>query len=201
MPDKPDSMDAPTSDELIRRAKKDFAPTVYSRTYRVVSRAEDIEKMVEETMNTDAMGEAMAQAMDAGTMTDMMDTLPPMDTTDRENRMASDRRSQAPTPRRVEHLTTTTTTSGPVPEASYPSGSAGNSGTGGGNAALRAVGVFLLLAMGGLWILLLIGAVQDPDNAGSVIGGGVVLTAIPLLLAFLLLRKSRKPQGPSGFIS
>ncbi|MCL1598973.1 MAG: hypothetical protein M3094_07300, partial [Actinomycetia bacterium] len=190
MPDRSDKPEMPSSDELIRRAKRDFAPTVYSRTYQVVSRAEDIEKMVEETMNTDAIGEAMAEAM----ATDSV-----MDPADGSDWMMSGSRPQAPTPQRSRPVLSTQSSSAPM--APYPASSSETSRRGGGNTVLLAVGWFLLIAMAGVWVLLLIGAAQDPDNAGSVIGGGVVLTAIPLILAFLIFRAARRSKPSQGIIS
>jgi len=196
MPETPGGRDTPSSDELIRRAKEDFAPTVYSRTYRVVSRAEDIEAMVEETLHTDAMAQAMAESL-----AEEMDPETMMGS--RAARDAVMSRSSRPSPARpvehaprVEHIQ--------VSPSGFPSSSpvaTGSDGGSTGGSALGALGVFILLAVAGLWALLLIGVVQDPGDAGDVIGGGVVLTAIPLLIGFLLIRKSRKPKQPQGLIT
>jgi hypothetical protein len=188
--------DTPSSEELIKRAKADFAPTVYSRTYTVISRAEDIEAMIEETMNSGAiaemMAENMAEAMDAEAM---LEPGVGPDVRMPEFRRPSTGRPPEHAPR-VEHMQ--------VPPAPLPSDSPvgfGSDAGADGNGALRAVGLFILLAIAGFWLLLLIGAVQDPDNAGSVIGGGIVLTAIPFVIAVLLIRRARKAKQSQGLIT
>lgn len=196
MPDTPGGRDTPTSDELIRRAKEDFAPTVYSRTYRVVSRAEDIEAMVETTMHTDAMAQAMAESMAEEMDPDTM--LGPgaaRDVVMSRRRMPSPARPVEHAPR-VEHIQAS--------PLGFPSDSplaTRSDGGSTGGSALRALGIFILLAVAGLWALLLVGVAQDPSDAGDVIGGGVVLTAIPLLIGFLFIRKGRKPKQPQGLIT
>jgi hypothetical protein len=188
--------DTPSSDELIRRAKEDFAPTVYSRSYRVVSRAEDIEAMVEETMRTGAMGQAMAESMAEEMDPDTMmasGNVPDVMVPQRPRRPQPRPVEHAP---RVEHLQ--------VSPSGFPSDSTAAPGsddgsTGGG--VLRALGLFIFLAIAGVWFLLLVGVAQDPGDAGDAIVGGILVTAIPLAIAFLLIRRARKLKQPTGLIT
>ncbi|VAV97055.1 hypothetical protein MNBD_ACTINO01-691 [hydrothermal vent metagenome] len=192
--------DTPTSDELIKRAKRDFAPTVYSRTYTVVSRAEDIEKMVAETMNTDAIAKAMAETMDPDAMMDPSTSMGGMMSRPDEPMVPERARRMPSAPRPPVPVTPTQ----PVPATAYPTGfggSDGRSGNASGKPVLRAFGLFILLALAGLWVLLIIGAVGSPDEAASILGGGVVLTAVPFIVALLLLRAARRAKPTQGIIS
>ncbi len=189
--------DTPSSDELIKRAKRDFAPTVYSRTYTVVSRSEDIEKMVAETMNTDAIAKAMAETMDPDAMMDPSTSMGGMMSRP-DDSMVSERARRMPgTPRPPVPVTPMQ----PAPAAAYPSGFGGTGENASGKPVLRALGLLILLALAGLWVLLIIGAAGNPDEAASVLGGGVVLTAIPFIVALLLLRAGRRAKPTQGIIS
>ncbi len=189
--------DTPTSDELIKRAKRDFAPTVYSRTYTVVSRAEDIEKMVAETMNTDAIAKAMAETMDPDAMMDPSTSMGGMMSRPDEP-MVSERARRMPSAPRTP---VPVTSMQPVPATAPPTGFGGTGENASGKPVLRAFGLFILLALAGLWVLLIIGAAGSPDEAASVLGGGLVLTVIPFIVALLLLRAARRAKPTQGIIS
>jgi len=92
---------------------------------------------------------------------------------------------------RTEHLVvaprSVRTVSVPVPPAAAASGSLTGSGL-----WLRVVGRILLGFVAVIWVLLLIGAIDNPDDLGTAIGGGAVTTLVPFLLGLVLLRAGKR---------
>ena len=76
---------------------------------------------------------------------------------------------------------------GPIPAASYTAG--GTTGTG---LWMRIVGNLLLGFVAVIWVLLLIGAIDNPDDLGGAIGGGAASTFVPFLLGLVLRRAGKR---------
>jgi len=62
----------------------------------------------------------------------------------------------------------------------------------GGSKAWRTFGIVTLIAVGLLWALLILGLVDDPTDAGSTLGGGAVLTGIPIGIGVYSLRRGAR---------
>lgn len=62
----------------------------------------------------------------------------------------------------------------------------------GGGTAWKVFGVVLLVFVGVFWALLLLGIALDPEDAGSALLGGVVVSAIPVGLAIVFFRRGAR---------
>ena len=83
----------------------------------------------------------------------------------------------------------TRTVSVPVPPSPFNTGSPTGSGR-----WMRVAGNLLLGVVAVIWVLLLIGTIDNPDDLGETIGGGAVMTLVPLLFG-LVLRRAGKRRG------
>lgn len=169
----------PSSDELIRRAKE---------TLHLES--DDFLPKVDQDL-TD-MGVPMGDALFAGdeSLDETMPTASPVRTapTGDVARQGRVRRVASSTldplvvaPRGVR------TVSVPVPPSPFSSGSTTNPGR-----WMRVLGTIILGAVAVFWVILLIGAVDNPDDLGEVIGGGVALTLVPVLFGTILRRAGQR---------
>lgn len=95
-----------------------------------------------------------------------------------------------------------TAPSHPSPPPTYPSGRnvapvrervvpAQESAPGGGR-GWRILGIAILVPIAALWALLFVGLALDPQDAGEVIGGAVILTAIPIGIGVFALRRAAR---------
>ena len=169
----------PSSDELIRRAKEtlsldrdDFLPKI----------DQDIADMGVSIGGVQFRGDA---SPDETTPTASSVRTPPTGDVYRETRVrrvdssTQDRLVVAPRDAR--------TVSVPVPPAAFSSGSSANSGR-----WMRVLGSIILAGVAVFWVFLLIGTVDNPDDLGEVIGGGVGLTVVPFLFGTILRRAGRR---------
>lgn len=62
----------------------------------------------------------------------------------------------------------------------------------GGGRVWRIIGIAILVPIAALWALLLVGLALDPEDAGSVIGGAVILTGIPIGIGILALKRAAR---------
>lgn len=159
--------DTPSSDEMIRRAKE----TLHLGT-------EDYVPKVEQELAE--IGVSIAD-VSFPTNDDMLD----------ETRSVTPPVRSRPTSIAQPARTTRVLSAGPVPPAVYTTGASATAGRG-----LRIVGNVLLAFVALMWVLLLIGVAGDPDDAGAAIGGGAVMTTVPLLLG-LIFRRAGKRRATS----
>jgi hypothetical protein len=169
----------PSSDELIRRAKEnlhlerdDFLPKVdRDRSDLGVSMAYD------PSMSDEPLDETMPTASSVRT--------PPTGNVTRQARArrveSSNEDPLVITPRAPR------TISVPVPPSPFSSGSPGSPGR-----WMRILGTIILGAVAVFWVFLLIGAVDNPDDLGEAIGGGVGLTLVPVLFGVILRRAGQR---------
>ena len=168
----------PTSDELIRRAKEtlhlesdDFLPKV----------DQDLADMGVSIGDGQFGGD---ESLDETTPTASSVRTPPTGDVYRQSRVrrvdSSTQDHLAMAPRDVG------TISVPVPPSPFSSGSA-NPGR-----WMRVLGTIILGAVAVFWVVLLIGAVDNPDDLGKVIGEGVGLTVVPFLFGTILRRAGQR---------
>ncbi len=179
-----------SSEEMIRRAKKklllakeDFLPQVDSDLSDMgmaiggvnFSMADEMVDEMPEEMPTPAMSDRMrVNQMTAQATRD----------TSRDRRVASS------TP---DHLVVTPRSepsySAPAPARPVNTGALTGSGR-----WMRVVGNLLVLFVAVMWGLLFIGLLDGPRDIGETVGGGVVITLVPLLFG-LVLRRAGKRRG------
>jgi hypothetical protein len=169
----------PSSDELIRRAKEtlhlesdDFLPKV----------DQDLADMGVSIGFGQFGGD---ESLDESTPTASSVRTPPTGDVYRQARVrrveSSTQDHLATAPRNVRTVTV------PVPPAAFSSGSSANSGR-----WMRILGTIILAGVAVFWVVLLIGTVDNPDDLGEVIGGGVGLTVVPFLFGTILRRAGRR---------
>lgn len=153
-------IETPSSDELIKRAKESL-----------LFAAEEESALVESPEAVDVASKSL-------TATDAVITQRPVQS----------RRKPAPAARRRADPFTeeqrprrTAQPSAPVPPSVPVTGS--RSGR-----FLRFAGTFILVMMALFWISLLIGIIDDPGAIGEILGGGVVLSVIPVIVGMSLRR-------------
>jgi hypothetical protein len=169
----------PSSDELIRRAKEnlhlerdDFLPKVdrdladlgVSMDYALSTSDESLDETMPaaSSVRTPPTGDFTRQA--------------------RVRRVASSNEDHLVTaPRGVR------TVSVPVPPSPFSSGGSENPGR-----WMRILGTIILGAVAVFWVFLLIGAVDNQDDLGEAIGGGVALTLVPVLFGVILRRAGQR---------
>jgi hypothetical protein len=78
-------------------------------------------------------------------------------------------------------------TLGPIPPSPVNSGTVTANGRG-----MRIVGNVLLGFVAVIWLLLLIGMIDNPDDRSGAIGGGMVSTLIPFVLGLVLRRAGKR---------
>jgi hypothetical protein len=178
--------DMPSSDAMIRRAKEtlvlekdDFLPKVD-------------EDLADRDISMGTVGSSVGDGMPSG----MPRESTPIASSGRAQpieRVAQPVRSSRVTASTVDHLAVAPrkprTLSVPVPPAPYASGSLTGSGL-----WMRVVGNLVLGVVAVIWVLLLIGLIDSPDDLGEIIGGGAVMTLVPLLFG-LILRRAGKRRG------
>jgi hypothetical protein len=177
--------DMPSSDELIRRAKQtlrlekdDFLPKV----------DEDFAQRGVSIGGVNvSMGDGMPEEM-RGETTPIASS----------GRARPPERVTQPARRRVASSTTddvvlapwsASSPPSPVPPSPFHTGSLAGSGR-----WMRGVGNLLLGFVAVIWVLLLIGLIDNPDDLGETIGGGAVITLVPFLFG-LVLREAGKRRG------
>jgi len=169
----------PSSDELIRRAKEtlqldrdDFLPKI----------DHDIADMGVSIGDGQFGRDA---SLDEPTPTASSVRTPPTGDVYRQTRArrvdSSDQDRLVVAPRDVR------TVAVPVPPSPFSSGSSSNPGR-----WMRVLGTIILGAVAVFWVVLLIGAVDNPDDLGEAIGGGVGLTVVPFLFGTILRRAGRR---------
>ncbi|MCL1588470.1 MAG: hypothetical protein M3092_08625 [Actinomycetia bacterium] len=169
----------PSSDELIRRAKEtlsldrdDFLPKI----------DQDIADMRVSMGGVQFRGDA---SLDETTPTASSVRTPPTGDVYRQTRV---RRVDSST---QDHLATAPrdvrTVSVPVPPSVFSGGGSENPGR-----WMRILGTIILAGVAVFWVFLLIGTVDNPDDLGEVIGGGVGLTLVPFLFGTILRRAGRR---------
>jgi hypothetical protein len=119
-------------------------------------------------------------------------------TTSAPRRVVTPEATQSTTSRRVasrtpDHLVAaprnSTVTPGPIPPSPVNSGTVTANGRG-----MRIVGNLLLGFVAVIWLLLLIGMIDNPDDVGETLGGGAVMTLVPFLFG-VVLRRAGKRRG------
>ena len=170
--------DTLTSDEMIRQAKdalalakEDFLPKVDAE---VVARG----------MPTSDIGVEMPMEALPRTASQRPRPDPGSAQPERARRVGSSTPDHLVTARRIPTVTT-----GPVPPSDFSTGSLTGSGR-----WMRILGGVLLGFVAVMWVLLLIGAVDNPDDLRATIGGGIVMTFVPFLLG-LILRTAGKRRA------
>ena len=178
--------DMPSSDEMIRRAKEtlslekdDFLPKVD-------------EDLAERGMSMGTVASSMGDGKPSG-MPRESTPIAPSGRAQPVERGAQQARSRRVTESTVDHLVVAPrkarTLSVPVPPSPFPSGSLTGSGL-----WMRVVGNLVLGVVAVMWVLLLIGLIDSPDDLGEIIGGGAVMTLVPFLFG-LILRRAGKRRG------
>jgi hypothetical protein len=169
----------PSSDELIRRAKEtlhlesdDFLPKVDQEITDMGVPMGDAQFAGDESLD-----ESMPTASPVRT--------PPTGDVARQTRLR--RPSSSNQERPVVVPRARRTVSVPVPPSPFSSGSPTNPGR-----WMRILGTIILGAVAVFWVVLLIGAVDNPDDLGELIGGGVALTLVPVLFGTILRRAGQR---------
>jgi len=171
--------DMPSSDELIRRAKEtlsldrdDFLPKI----------DQDIADRGVSMGGPQFVGDG---PLDETTPTASSVRTPPTGDVYRQARVrrveASDQDRLVAAPRDVRTVVV------PVPPSVFSSGSSADSGR-----WMRVLGTIIIGAVAVFWVVLLLGAVDNPDDLGEVIGEGVGLTVVPFLFGTILRRAGRR---------
>lgn len=169
--------DIPSSDELIRRAKQtlrleteDFLPKVDDELAIMGASTGDI------SFPTDG---------EPSSVTPSVSARPPSDVESaRQRRVESSSQDHlVVVPRRGKIASV------PVPPSPFTSGSLTDSGR-----VMRIVGNLLIGIVAVVWVLLLIGLIDNPDDLGETLGGGAVMTLIPFLFG-MVLRRAGKRRG------
>lgn len=170
--------DTPSSDEMIRRAKEalalakeDFLPKVEDEVAALGMPMSDI-------------GVEMPMEALPSTASQRPRPNPGSAQPERARRVGSSTPDHLVIARRIPTVTT-----GPVPPSNFSTGSLTGSGR-----WMRILGSVLLGFVAVIWVLLLIGAVDNTDDLGSTIGGGIVMTFVPFLLG-LILRTAGKRRA------
>jgi len=168
--------------ETLRLAKDDFLPRVEAE---VAERGMPMGGIGGVNFS---MGDEMPEEMPTPAMTDRMRanqaTAQPTRDTSRDRRVASS------TP---DHLVVAPSSepSYSIPVPAWPANTGALTGSG---KWMRVVGNLLVLFVVAMWGLLLIGLIDSPDDVGDTVGGGVVITLVPLLFG-LVLRRAGKRRG------
>jgi hypothetical protein len=159
--------DMPSSDEMIRRAKETL----------VLDQEDFVPKVQEE------LAERGVSIGDVGFPTDD-------ETLDQTMSVTPSPRTR-PTSDALPARTRRVLLAGPIPPSVYHTGASTAGGRG-----LRIVGNILLAFVALMWVLLLIGVAGNPDDAGAAVGGGAVMTIVPLILG-LSFRRAGKRRATS----
>jgi hypothetical protein len=169
----------PSSDELIRRAKENLH----------LERDVFLPKVEQDLAD---LGVSMDYSLSAGdgslgdtTPTASSVRTPPTGDVTRQTRArrtASSTQDHVVAPPRAVR-----TVSVPVPPSPFSSGSSENPGR-----WMRILGTIILGAVAVFWVFLLIGAVDNQDDLGEAIGGGVGLTLVPVLFGVILRRAGQR---------
>ncbi len=164
----------PSSDDLIRQAKDSFAARKMPGEHPV----EDGDPVAEHQTVADRMYEKLEGDRDE----DVERTA--------SHHTVTDRMYDKPESDRVEK-----TPSEPTPFKTYPPkqrGTEAPESSSGGGRAWRILGIAILLPIAALWALLLIGIALDPEDAGEVLSGAVILTGIPFGIAVFALKRAAR---------
>ena len=170
--------DMPSSDELIRRAKENLH----------LDRDDFLPKLDHDIADMGvSIGDARlggGESLDETMPTASSVRTPPTGDVYRQARVmrvdSSDQDHLAMAPRDVR------TVAAPVPPSPFSSGSV-NPGR-----WMRILGTIILGAVAVFWVVLLIDAIDNPDDLGEVIGEGVGLTVVPFLFGTILRRAGRR---------
>ena len=172
------------SDEMIRQAKEslrlekeDFLPRAGENLGQAGISDTDVSVSTDEAMRGE-VSRASTTATQPRRTSSKLNATP----TVRERRVVqSNTEHLVVAPRKVR------TVSVPAPPSAVASGSLTGSGR-----WLRVVGRILLGIVVVIWVLLLLGAIDNPDDLGAAIGGGAVTTLAPFLLGLVLLRAGKR---------
>jgi len=74
----------------------------------------------------------------------------------------------------------------------------GGQRTGRSGTAARIIGILLFVGVGVFWFFLVAGIVIDPTDIGWAIFGGVMASALPVLLGLYLVRRANRAKRASG---
>jgi hypothetical protein len=173
--------DTPSSDEMIRRAKEtlhlekdDFLPKVGEELASMGVSIRDVSFPTDDEMP----GEQRSTRASVGAGSPNAPTPQPL----RTRRVAHSGQDSLVVPSR-----SVGTVSVPVPPSPAASGSLTGSGV-----WLRVLGGVLLGFVAVIWVLLLIGAIDNPDDLGAAIGGGAITTLVPFVLGLVFLRAGKR---------